>query len=129
MYRCAFAALAATSLLAPVALHAQELKRNFPPEALRGALVLRTPSEATLNDRPVRLAPGFRMRGQNNMLAMSGGLLGAKLLVHYTLDVQGLVKDVWILTPEEASNTPWPTTTEQAQRWSFDSAAQVWTKP
>jgi hypothetical protein len=129
MYRCAlttFAAVATACLVAPAAAQVQ---RNFPQNALRGALQLQTTSDALLNGEPARLAPGLRIRGQNNMLAMSGGLLGTKLLVNYTLDMNGAVKDVWILTPQEAAKRPWPTRPEQAQAWTFDVAAQVWYKP
>ena len=126
MYRCAFAAFTAVCLVAPAAAQTQ---RNFPQNALRGALVISSPSEATLNGKAVRLAPGLRVRGQNNMLELSGALLGLKLLVNYTLDIDGLVKDVWILTPEEATKKPWPTTAVEAQTWSFDPVAQKWTKP
>lgn len=128
MYRCVFA-VAAACLIAPAAAQAQAQARQFPQNALRGALVLDTTTQATLNGRPAPLAPGLRIRGQNNMLQMSGGLLGAKLLVHYTLDMQGAVKDVWVLTAQEAARKPWPTTPAEAQAWSFDPAAQVWTKP
>jgi hypothetical protein len=125
MYRCALAAAAAICVVAPAAAQ----QRAFPQNALRGALVLTTPSDATLNGKPARLAPGLRIRGQDNMLVMSGGVLGAKLLVHYTTDTQGLVKDVWILTPDEAARKPWPATPQEAQAWSFDPVGQTWTKP
>jgi hypothetical protein len=125
MYRCAFAALAAVCIVAPAAAQ----QRAFPQNALRGALVITTPTEGVLNGQPVRLAPGLRVRGQDNMLAMSGTLLGMKMLVHYTVDLQGLVKDVWILTPEEAARRPWPTTAQESHAWSFDPVAQVWSKP
>jgi hypothetical protein len=125
MYRCALYALAAACYIAPAAAQ----QRNFPPQALRGGLVILAPPEAVLNDQPARLAPGARIRGQNNMLQMSASLVGAKLLVHYTLDLQGHIRDVWILTPEEAARQPWPTTSGQAQAWSFDPVAQTWSKP
>ncbi|WP_280152838.1 hypothetical protein [Piscinibacter sp. XHJ-5] len=125
MYRCALATAAAICLVAPAAAQ----QRAFPQNALRGALVLTSTSDATLNGKPARLAPGLRIRGQDNMLAMSGSLLGAKLLVNYTVDMQGLVKDVWVLTPDEAAKKPWPVTAQEAQAWSFDPVAQVWTKP
>jgi hypothetical protein len=59
---------------------------------------------------------------------MSGSLVGARLLVHYTLDPTGLVQDAWILTPDEAARKPWPTTPAEAQAWLFNPAAQAWTK-
>jgi len=102
--------------------------RNFPADALRGALVVGSTPEITLNGQPARLAPGARIRGQNNMLALSGSLAGQRLLVHYTFDTSGQVKDVWILTPEEASKKPWPSTPQEAARWEFDAAKQTWTR-
>ena len=126
MYRCAIAALSAACLVAPAAAQVQ---RNFPQNALRGALVITSHTEATLNGQATRLAPGLRIRGQDNMLQLSGALIGQKLLVHYTLDIEGLVKDVWVLTSEEAAKRPWPTTSAETQAWSFDPVAQVWTKP
>jgi len=125
MYRCVLAAAAAVCLVAPAAAQS----RAFPQNALRGALVITSPSEATLNGRTIGLAPGLRIRGQDNMLAMSGALIGARLLVHYTTDIQGLVNNVWILTPEEAAKKPWPVSTQEAQAWTFDPVAQVWSKP
>ena len=125
MYRCVLAAVTATCLVAPAAAQ----QRGFPQNALRGALVIVSPTEATLNGKPARLAPGLRIRGQDNMLQMSGSLLGAKLLVNYTVDMQGLVKDVWILTPQEAAKKPWPVSPAQAQAWTFDPVAQTWTQP
>ncbi len=126
MYRCALAGLLAATLISPVTAQVQ---RNFPATALRGNLLIGEPPEVTLNGKPARLAPGARIRGQDNMVQMSGTLSGAKLLVHYTVDTYGLVKDVWILRPEEAAVRPWPATPEQAQTWAFDPTAQTWTKP
>ncbi len=105
-----------------------QVQRNFPADALRGAIVVGNPPEVTLNGQPARLAPGARIRGQNNMVAMSGSLAGQRLLVNYTFDMNGQVKEVWILTPEEASRKPWPSTPEEAARWEFDATTQVWTR-
>jgi hypothetical protein len=127
MYRCAIAVLAATVLIAPATAQVQ---RAFPPTALRGAIVMSDPPDITLNGKAARLAPGSRIRNQNNMLEMAGALAGQRLLVNYTFEnTTGLVKDVWILRAEEAAVRPWPTTLEEAQSWIFDPAAQTWTKP
>lgn len=122
------AATALTMLLSGAEVAAQ-VQRNFPRDALRGALVVVSAPAIELNGAPAKLAPGARIRGQNNMLAMSGSLTGDKLLVNYTLDAQGQVKDVWILTPVEAARQPWPTTPQQAQAWRFDAGSQTWIKP
>jgi hypothetical protein len=129
MYRCALAAIAAVflSLAAPAA--AQPFHRTFPQDALRGSFTIVAPPEIVLNGQPARLAPGSRIRTQQNMIRMSGELIGAKLLVHYTVDTHGLVKDVWILTPAEAARRPWPATPAEAQAWLFDWQTQTWSKP
>jgi hypothetical protein len=106
-----------------------QMQRNFPATALRGELVITAPPEAVLNGRNARLAPGARIRGENNMMLVSGAAINQRLIVHYTLDVEGQLLDLWVLTPQERSKQPWPTTLEQAQSWSFDPAAQAWVKP
>ena len=106
-----------------------QVQRAFPQNALRGAIVIGEAPEISLNGRAARLAPGARIRDGNNMSVVPGAVIGGRFLVHYTIDTLGLVKEVWILRPEEAAVRPWPTTPEEAQAWSFDPAAQVWIKP
>jgi hypothetical protein len=129
LLRPVFAALLALAGTFTILPGAAQVQRNFPENALRGALVIGQPPEILLNGKPARLAPGARIRNQANMLQMSGQLIGTRLLVHYTLDSLELVKDVWILTPEEAAKKPWPTTPQQAQEWRFDPIAQTWSRP
>ena len=126
MIRCVtlVAALLVTALPA-----AAQLQRNFPANALRGELVVLQPPEALLNGGPARLAPGARIHGGDNLLVMSGTLSNQRLVVHYTLDQAGQLKDVWLLTAAEAARRPWPTTPEQARTWVFDPAAQAWSRP
>jgi hypothetical protein len=126
MTRCALAALALAVSL-PVA--AQSVQRNFPATALRGELVLQQPPEALLNGMPARLSPGARIRGTNNMLVMSGAIVGQPYLVHYTLDDEGLVHLVWILSDAELAKKPWPVTLQQQKTWVFDPVGQTWSKP
>ena len=126
MYRCLFMAAATAALVAPAAA---QMQRQFPATALRGAIVVGQAADLKLNGRGAQFAPGVRIRDQANMIQLTGALVGQKLLVNYTIDTSGLVKDVWILRPEEASMWPWPSTPEQAQAWSFDQNAQTWTKP
>ncbi len=126
MVRCFIAAwLAACLTTSAVA----QVQRQFPQNALRGEMNFVNPPEVRLNGGTAMLAPGSRIRGQNNMIEMSGALAGTKLWVHYTLDTQGGVMDVWILRPEELAKKPWPRTQEEAQKWQFDTTAQAWVKP
>jgi hypothetical protein len=126
MLRCVLALAAAFLLALPAAAQVQ---RSFPQNALRGAIVFGTAPEIAVNGQLARLAPGARIRDGNNMTVMPAAIHGGKFLVHYTIDTSGLVKDVWILTPEEAARKPWPTRPEEAAAWGFDPIAQVWVKP
>ena len=103
--------------------------RNFPATALRGEIAVQQPPEMLLNGRPARMAPGARIRGENNLLMVSGALVNQRLLVHYTVDLAGLVGEIWVLTAAERARQPWPTTREQAAAWAFDPVAQTWTRP
>jgi hypothetical protein len=66
-------------------------------------MVVVQPPELFINDRPERLSPGARIRGPNNMMVMSGALVGQKLLVHFVREPLGLIHEVWILTEAEAA--------------------------
>ncbi len=124
MLRCAAALLLACFVALPA-----QAQRVFQSNALRGELVVTQPPQALLNGKPVRLSPGARIRNPQNMVQLSGSLLGQKLAVNYTLDLAGELRDVWILTEAELARKPWPTSAEQAQAWAFDSSFQRWSKP
>ena len=126
MSRCVLLGATLAAALAVPAIAQAQVQRNFPQNALRGELTIAQPPEAQLNGHPARLAPGSRIRGLDNMLVMSGAIIGSKFTVNYTMDELGLVKDVWILRKEEITKT-WPKTREEAARWSFDPITQVWT--
>lgn len=93
--------LAVAALSAPTL--AQNQPRMFPAKALRGTLVVTQPPLVTLDGKAAQLSPGARIRGTNNMLLLSGGLVNQTLTVNYTLEAHGMVHDVWILTEAEAA--------------------------
>ena len=127
MYRCALAAVLAATLTASAVA---QLQRSFPQNALRGAIVVGDFPNITLNGRDALLAPGSRIRNQDNLIVMAASLSGARLLVNYTFDIGGgLVRDVWVLRPDEAAVRPWPRTVEESQAWTFDPTTQTWLKP
>ena len=117
----------ATLLLLALPLIAQA--RPFPADALRGELVVTAPPEVRINGQPQRLAPGTRIRDAENRQVLSGTLVGQKRLVHYTRSADGLLREVWLLTPAEAAVQPWPRTPAEAAAWRFDPLAQRWIKP
>lgn len=90
--------------------------RSLPPDSQRippisskaqyGVLRVTAPPEILLNGKPARLSPGSRIRGTNNLMVMSGTLVGQDLKVRYTLEPLGLVHEVWILTAREIAATP-----------------------
>ena len=106
-----------------------QVSRNFPQNALRGTVAVVNANEIVLNGRPARLAPGARIRNADNMLEMSGGLIGREFAANYTVESDGLVRDIWILRNEERARRPWPVSLEQARAWQFDPTAQTWTRP
>jgi hypothetical protein len=132
MLRCATFRLLAPLLLLAAFIAGPagaQQPRNFPATALRGELAVLQPPEVLLNGRPARLSPGVRVRGENNLMVVTGALVNQRLVVHYTTDISGLVSEVWILTAGERARGPWPTTREQAAAWAFDPVAQTWTRP
>lgn len=104
--------------------------RSFPPQALRGELWVGAPPLAQLNGQPERLAPGARIRGEDNLLRLPTQLTGRAWLVHYTREPSsGLLMDVWILNRAEMANEPWPASPAEASTWRFDPASQRWARP
>ena len=107
-------ALAACGFAASFAAHAQNgdpsllITRELPKAALLGRMLVQQPPDVMLNGQPTRLAPGARIRDENNQIAMSGALMGQAFPVKYLLDSSGLVSQAWILTAGElqASRKP-----------------------
>ncbi len=77
--------------------------REFPPTALRGAMVVQTPPEILMDGKADRLTPGARIRDANNQFILTAPLAGQRVLVNYTRDNVGQVQQVWILNAEEAA--------------------------
>ena len=80
--------------------------RRFPDHAMRGKFTVGQPPEITINGKDERLAPGARIFTPQNMIVLSGSISGQTYLVNYTKDTSGLVKDVWVLSPEEGRLKP-----------------------
>jgi hypothetical protein len=100
------AALVAGLVMASLDSFAQGLSRTFPPTALRGILTVTQPPEVLMDGRPERLSPGARIRGANNLLVLSGTLVGQAVRVNYTREPNGAIHDVWVLTDAEDSLPP-----------------------
>ena len=81
---------------------AQSAVRPFPAEAKRGVMEVQNGHSILINGAAERLSPGARIRSVNNMLVLSGQMVGQKVLVNYTRDAQGAVHQVWVLNSLEA---------------------------
>lgn len=75
--------------------------RTFPIGTLRGKFMVVNGPDVQLDGNPDRLAPAARIRSAQNMVVMSGAIIGQLYLVNYTRDAAGLLREVWILTPDE----------------------------
>lgn len=126
MLRCVPALVLGLALALPAAAQAP---RNFLVKTMRGSVVFGAPPEVTLNGKPARLAPGARIRDENNLVVLPATLAGRKAVVNYTVELEGMLLDVWLLTPAEAARKPWPVTQQEAQTWLFNVDAQSWAKP
>ncbi|HIV71832.1 MAG TPA: hypothetical protein H9903_12935 [Candidatus Aquabacterium excrementipullorum] len=105
-----------------------QLSRVLPPTSLRGEVLFSQPPNVVLNGKTnARLAPGARIRAENNLLVMWNVLVGKKLKVNYTIDSYGLLMDVWILRNDELAQL-WPTSAEQAAKWTYDPIKKTWSK-
>ena len=75
--------------------------RRAPADVKPARLVVTQPPQVTLDGKPDRLSPGARIRGTNNMMMLSGSVIGQTLPVVYRRDPLGLVHEVWVLTEDE----------------------------
>ncbi|RZU02071.1 hypothetical protein [Rivibacter subsaxonicus] len=121
------AAMAALTLAAGAGAQPQ-VSRSFPYNALRGEIVVQSTNDLLVNGEPARMAPGVRIRGQDNLLLVTGAIEGLKFIGHYTVDTYGLVSQLWVLRDDEIVK-PWPKTAQEAAKLSFDPVAQTWSKP
>jgi len=89
-------------LLGFVAASAQAQLRTIPGEAKGGEIRHVQETIVQIDGVQRRLAPGAQIRDQSNRLLVPTALPpGAK--VRYLLDSEGQVRQVWILTPQEAA--------------------------
>lgn len=98
--------------------------RNFPINTLRGKMVITGFPEMQLDGIAERLAPGARIRNTQNMIVQPATITGQYLAVNYRRDAAGMVSDVWILTPTEASAERAQLNKPFLNFWPFVSAAE-----
>ena len=77
--------------------------RGFPANAQRASMVVTQAPDIQLNDKAERLSPGARIRDTDNRVLQAANLTGKRYLVNYVREFTGLIRDVWILTADEAA--------------------------
>jgi hypothetical protein len=89
-------------LLCALSAQAYAQVRNIPEQAKDGEISHLQDMIASINGVEVRLAPGVQIRDQDNRLVLPTAVPPGSQ-VKYLLDEQGMVRQVWILTPAEAN--------------------------
>ena len=80
------------------------VSRTFPDAALRGTLTITAASDATLNGRAIRMAPGMRLFSPQNTLVMMHTIKGQQFTVNYLIENStGMLISAWILSNSEAA--------------------------
>jgi hypothetical protein len=91
----------AISLLCFVAASAlAQAARDIPDQAKPGAITHLQDMIVAINGVRVRLAPGVQIRDRNNFLIVPTAVPPGSQ-VKYLLDQDGMVRQIWILTPDE----------------------------
>jgi hypothetical protein len=94
-------------LLSLSALTASANPRPFPPEARRGTMSAGADyTQIVIDGQVQRLAPGAKIKSQQNTIIMASSLMNNVYIVNYTIDNLGMIDKVWILTNEEIALTP-----------------------
>lgn len=98
------------------------VSRTFPDAALRGTLTITAASDATLNGRAIRMAPGMRLFSPQNSLVMAHMVLGQTFKVNYLIEPStGMLQSAWILSQGEADQPrKGSDTVERNYRSQFD---------
>ena len=96
------------ALLLP--LPALAIKRGFPKGAVRGQMTFVHDKEVVVNGMREKLSPGTHVYDERDRPPLRGALDGKTYTVNYMRDRKGIIREIWLLTPQEAQR-PLPTDT------------------
>jgi hypothetical protein len=88
-------------VLALFATTAAAQLRSIPADAQRAKMSHVQENVVEVNGKRAQLAPGAQIRDDSNRVIVPTAL-PSRSLVKYRRDANGLVREVWILTPQEA---------------------------
>lgn len=95
--------VAVSGLTAASALADERPGRTFPTGVKRGKMTPAYFPDINIDGQLRRLAPGARIFNRDNLIEMAGALRGSEMTINYTVDEQGQIDKIWILTAEEAA--------------------------
>lgn len=87
---------------AVISFPALALERPYPKNAQRGIMSPAPFPEIILDGKQRRLAPGARIWNEDNLIQAPASLRGNNFPVNYTVNAEGEIDRVWILSEEEA---------------------------
>src|SRR5262245_35825123 len=102
MTRPLAAVLAPLLAAAAFAASAQVQVRSLPTEAKRAEMKYLYDVTVALDGKERRLAPGAQIRNAENRIVVPSAVLGT-VTVKYLADDDGALRQVWILTADEAA--------------------------
>ena len=91
---------------ASVAPQAFAFERPFPTFAKRGIMKPDLFPSVVIDGRPRILTAGARIWNTDNMIQMPASLPIKNMVVNYTEDDSAYIDRIWILTTDEAAQTP-----------------------
>ncbi len=92
--------------LAFASLSVHAFERPFPADVKRGLMTPAHHPVVVVNEKTRTLSAGARIWNQDNMIEMPASLRGSQFAVNYTEDSNGDIDRIWILTADEAKQTP-----------------------
>lgn len=98
-------------------------ERGFPLKTERAEMKFVELPDVLLNGKPERLAHAVRVRDERNAIVMPGTVNGRSAVVNYLRDARGQVREVWILSPQEAALPLKPVPTTRRPAPSADATA------
>lgn len=94
---------ALTIIAAALSSPAWAFDRAFPPHALRGKMTPGYAPDISIDGKPRKLSPSARIFNRDNMIEMPAALRGSDIIVNYTVDGNGIIDKIWILSASEAA--------------------------
>ena len=95
--------LFACGVLLALALSALAQGRPFPANALRGKMKPGYFPDLKMDGKARQFAPSARIFNEDNLSEVPASLRGSDIVVNYTVDANGQISRVWILSREEAA--------------------------